>query len=63
MKKQYIAPSLTAISDGEPLTPLCGSKAISIGSSSEEQGGTKSSAWSNQQEKPHDGGMWSHMDD
>lgn len=64
MKKQYIAPSLVAVSYIEPLSPLCDSKVFGIGSSDDgEKGGTTSSVWSNKQQTPNQGGMWSHMDD
>lgn len=63
MKKQYIAPSLTVFSYVTPLSPLCASQTFGIGASDEEQGGTTSSVWSNKQQTPNQGGMWSHMDD
>lgn len=63
MKKQYIAPQSSAFSYIESLTPLCASKEFGIGSSSDANGGTTSSAWSNKQQQPNQGGMWSHMDD
>lgn len=63
MKKQYIAPSLAVFNYVAPLTPLCASQVFGIGSSDEEKGGTTSSVWSNKQQTPNQGGMWSHMDD
>lgn len=63
MNKQYIAPESRVLSFIEPLTPLCGSKVFGIGSSDDANGGTTSSVWSNKQEQPNQGGMWSHMDD
>ena len=63
MKKKYIAPSLTIYSYVAPLIPLCGSKNFDVGSSDESSGGTTSSIWSNKQQTPDQGGMWSHMND
>lgn len=62
MKKKYIAPSLTAYSYVEPLTPLCESRTFGAGSSDETSGGTTSNIWSNKQDSPNQGGMWKYMD-
>lgn len=63
MNKQYVAPKSTVYNYIQPLTPLCASKEFGVGSSDESNGGTTSSIWSNELEKPTQSGMWSHMDD